>query len=91
MDRPHRWHQLLDDYLRQRRSLGRADGTVADDKSIVGQWIDYALTHHTDPSAFDDGSIGHFIEVYLGLQGKAPASYRSHIRQWCNWLQSRQQ
>lgn len=85
MDDQQYWVQRLEEYLRYRRhERGLASGTVADDKAIVGQWIVYAIERNIDPSVFNDVSIDGFTR-HRNLQGNAPSSYKSHIRQWCKW------
>ena len=79
------WMQRLDDYLHHRRSGGKAEGGIADAKSIVGRWICFALEHSTQTGVPEDDLLDRWVTEELDLAPNAQNSYRSHVRQWWKW------
>ncbi|WP_420440290.1 hypothetical protein [Candidatus Poriferisodalis sp.] len=85
MDDKQYWEGLLDDFLQFRRDDGKADGTVEDDKAIVGQWIRYALEQSVEPDERNDELLRQWVTVEMDLATRAQDSYRSHVGQWWKW------
>lgn len=79
------WMQRLNEYLQFRREDGKAEGTIADDKAIVGQWIKYALDQSVEPGVRDDEHLRHWVTAEKDLAPRTQDSYRAHVNPWWQW------
>ena len=79
------WEGRLEDYLRWRREDGKVESTRADDKAIVGQWIEYALDQSAQPDAPEDELLHRWVTTIKDLTPDSQNSYRAHVRPWWRW------
>ena len=84
------WMQRLDEFLRYREDAGIQAGGIADDESIVGQWIRFALEQSTGPADRNRVLLDHWVTEVKDLTVNTQASYRSHVDQWWKWNKDRQ-
>ena len=82
------WQQRLEQYLKHLTALNRSPGTISDHKTVVGRWIQYAISHNQDPGVFDEAAIEGYLDP-LNLAANSKQSYVSHIRGWCKYWDGR--
>ena len=85
MDERQYWMQRLDEFLRYREDAGIQAGGINDDRSIVGQWIRFALMQSTAPADRNEAQLVHWVTEVKDLTEKAQKSYQSHVNQWWIW------
>ncbi len=79
------WDGRLADYLRWRREQGKAEGTIDDDKAIVGQWIRYTLDQSVQPDEIDEELLHRWVAAHKNLAPDSQNSYRAHVKPWWRW------
>ncbi len=81
------WMQRLNEYLQFRREGRIAEGTIADDKAIVGQWIGYALERNVRPDERDDELLRQWVTAIADLAPLTQDNCRAHMSPWWQWNQ----
>ena len=76
------WMQRLDEFLQFRRDGGNAEGTIADDKAVVGQWISYALECNVRPDERNDELLRQWVTAIADLAPLTHDNCRAHMNPW---------
>ena len=87
MNERQHWMQRLDRFLQYLREGRHAEDTIADAKSIIGQWVDYALEQDVQPDERDDELLRHWATAIADSAPLTPDNYRAHASLWWRWNQ----
>lgn len=85
MNERQHWMQRLDECLRFRREGRVAEGTIAGDKAIIGQGVDYALEQDVRPGERNDELLHHWVTAREDLAPLTQDNYRAHVSPWWQW------
>ena len=85
MDERQHWIERLDEFLQFRRDGGNAEGTIADDKAVVGQWIGYALERNVRPDERNDELLREWVAAIADLAPLTQDNCRAHMSPWWQW------
>lgn len=76
------WKQRLEQYLDAR---AWADDTTRSVRGDVGRWIDYALAHDHNPSAFDQPLLEALLDSRNNIADGTRQKYARRVEGWCKW------
>ena len=86
-DEREKWHSRLAEYLEGLGALGRAQGTIDNNKTVLTRWVEHALSYNESPDKFDAEMVEAFLDT-LNLTSNSRDSYNAQIRSWSLWSQS---
>ena len=85
MNEHQHWMQCLDEFLQFRRDGGNAEGTIADDKTVVGQWVSYVLERNVRPDERNDELLRQWVTAIADLAPLTHDNCRAHMNPWWQW------
>ena len=90
MNSEQNWMQRLEeflDYVTATADTPDPGNVVADLRSVVGRWIDYALMQQARPDVRIDSLLHEWVTNVLTIEAGPQRDYRSRVRRWWNWCE----